>query len=171
MRTYVTSLHAGASVSHVGNAHWTACGYIFVRCYKVTDLPPPGYGLCRRCIHTIPDGLAEVAGIASHYDYLQEQLVVAEMREAWQQHVREHGFALRIDSRDREFVLLLARGATNRDISAARSLAPRLPPRPPRDARPRAGRAPARHLSHSSMGRRSRASYVRRGAGTTGCAA
>ncbi|MDQ1711954.1 MAG: hypothetical protein QOE45_1404 [Frankiaceae bacterium] len=50
MQTYVYSLRGGAKVTHVGNLHGTACGFVFFSSFRVTENAPPNRPICTRCV-------------------------------------------------------------------------------------------------------------------------
>ena len=62
--TYVYSLHGGATVAHIGDAHHTVCGFVPIRAYRVTDMPPPNRRLCAQCVKRSGQAAASAAARA-----------------------------------------------------------------------------------------------------------
>ncbi|MDQ1712785.1 MAG: hypothetical protein QOE45_2235 [Frankiaceae bacterium] len=48
--TYVYSTDPRARVTHVGNLHGTACGFVFFASFHVSEDAPPARPICKRCI-------------------------------------------------------------------------------------------------------------------------
>jgi hypothetical protein len=101
-RTYVTSIHGGAKVTHVGTQHRTVCNYVFHSFFVVTTEVPQGRTLCRRCAQIVGDvpGREGTADILSTY---RGRLTEAD-----------------VAARDAEIVALLKQGCDN--IAVARHL-------------------------------------------------
>ena len=117
MRTYVTSLSVNARYAHIGNAYWTACGYVFGRLFEVTGEPPEGVDVCPRCLRAVSVSLQEAARLGAAREAHDARQALEETRVAWDHYSRQHGIALRMDHRDTKIVLLLLRGKGNVDIA------------------------------------------------------
>lgn len=74
MQTYVTSLRGNARVSHLGDAHRAACGFVMMSQFRVT--PKPVLPVCSRCAARF-EAAAEVAYILASNEAERDRAIVA----------------------------------------------------------------------------------------------
>jgi DNA-binding CsgD family transcriptional regulator len=134
MQTYVYSLHGCARLTHVGNMHGTACGYIFTSSFHVSENAPPARPICERCIarcdaNTVVMSVARILRMADRGIVVRQRAI----------DVHAAMLAARHAERDAAIVSLLKEGADNAGVARRLRMGLRTTVRHVNDALRRSG--------------------------------
>jgi DNA-binding NarL/FixJ family response regulator len=140
--TYVYSTHGGATLAHVGNLHGTACGFVFLRYFRVSEDAPPDRTVCARCIEKAHAAAIRQARVEGRLVEEPEMIVERRAREAALRAAHRAALlAARQAEQDAGVVALLKEGLTNVAVARRLRVGLRTAVRQINDAQGRSGAA------------------------------